>query len=117
MLEKIVNDIKTATKLNVYAEKSTHKTDCIVYSLYKSYDTGTVSTYRLTIKILSKTVAKAIEVKEIIDNILITKGDERKYDDITECDQNGGGVIWDEEVSMYQVIAYYDFITKSRINF
>ena len=117
MIVKIIEDIKSATGLDVYAEKSTYKKDCIVYSLTKSYDSGAVSTYQLTIKILTDSIQKAYETQHIIDDLLITKGDTQKYDEITECVQNGGGTVWDSELQLYQQVVYYEYITKSDIDF
>lgn len=117
MITKIVEDIHGATGLNVYSEKSTHKKDCIIYSLEKNNDTGAVAQYQLTIKILTSTTSKALEIQDIIDDLLITKGDEQKYDEITECVQNGGGTVWDTELQLYQRVVYYEFLTKSKVTF
>ena len=117
MIERLIADIKAATNLDVYAEKTTYKKNTIVYSLTKRYDSGAVATYQLTIKILTDSISKAYETQNIIDNLLITKGDEQKYDEITECVQNGGGTVWDDELHMYQHIAYYEYTTKSNITF
>ena len=116
MIEKLIADIKAATSLDVYAEKSTYKKNTIVYSLTKRYDSGAVAQWQLTIKILTDSIAKAYSTQEIIDNLLITKGDEQKYDEITECVQSGGGTLWDNELKMYQHIVYYQYITKSNVD-
>lgn len=116
MIEKIITDIKTATKLDVYSEKSTYKKNCIVYSLTKRYDSGAVAQWQLTIKILTDSIKTAFDTQDIVDNLLITKGDEQKYDEITQCVQDGGGTVWDDELNMYQHIVYYSFITKSKID-
>lgn len=117
MIEKLIADIKTATSLDVYAEKSTYKKNTIVYSFTKRYDGGAVATYQLTIKILTDSISKAYETQNIIDNLLITKGDEQKYDEIAQCVQNGGGTVWDDELNMYQHITYYEYTTKSDVTF
>ena len=116
MIEKLKADIQTATSFPVYVEKSTQKKDSIVYSLSKENDNGAVAQWQLTIKILTDSIAKAYSTQEIIDNLLITKGDEQKYDEITECVQSGGGTLWDNELKMYQHIVYYQYITKSNVD-
>ena len=116
MIEKILADIKAATELDVYSEKSTYKKNCIVYSLTKRYDNGAVAQWQLTIKILTDSISKAFEAQNIIDNLLVIKGDEQKYDEITQCVQDGGGTVWDDELNMYQRIVYYSFITKSNVD-
>lgn len=116
MIPKILADIKEATGLNVYSEKSTHKADCIVYSLIKRYDDGAVAQWQLTIKILTNSTKTALETQDIIDNLLVVKGDEKKYPEIYECAQDGGGDVWDPELQLYQHIVYYTFITKSKVD-
>lgn len=116
MITKIIQDIKTITGLDVTVEKSTKKQECIIYSLSKESDNGAVCQYRLTINIVTKTTKKAIEFKSLIDNLLITKGDEQKYDEILSCSLNGGGTLYDKDTDMYENISYYDFISKSKID-
>lgn len=117
MITTILADIKTATGLDVYSEKGTYKKDCIVYSLLKRYDSGAVAQWQLTIKILTDSISVALDTQDIIDDLLVTKGDIQKYDEITQCVQDGGGTVWDDELRMYQHIVYYNFITKSNITF
>lgn len=116
MIKQVIKDIENVTKLKVTVEKTTHKKECITYSLSKESDTGCVSQYRLTINLLTKTVAKAAELSPLIDNLLITKGDEQKYDEILSCTLGGGGVLYDQDLELYVTISYYDIITKSKVD-
>ena len=116
MIKQIIKDIEAATNLRVTAEKTTHKKECLTYSLSKESDTGCVSQHRLTINLLTKSVAKATELSPLIDNILITKGDEQKYDEILGCTLGGGGILYDKDLELYVTISYYDIITKSKVD-
>lgn len=124
MIQKIIKDISDSTGLKVTAERSYKNNECIVYSFSKEYDNGAVAQYRLTINILTKTIAKSYEIKNIIDNLLITKGDLKKYDEINECVLGGGSGFmqdsntseYDTDTNMYRTINYYDMTCKSNID-
>lgn len=116
MIKQLIKDIEEVTGLKVTPERTTHKKECIVYSLSKEYDTGCVCQYRLTINLMTKTVAKAAEIDPLIANLLITKGDEQKYDEILGCTLGGGGSLYDTESELYATISYYDIITKSKVD-
>ena len=118
MIDKIlVQTIKEASNLEVTLEISSVKNDCIVYSLQKESDDGCVCRWRLTIKVICKKMINGIEKKKLVDKAIITKGDEKKITEINTLVQNGGGVIYDEDLRMHQIISYYDIITKSEVNF
>jgi len=124
MITKLIADIEKATNLKVYAEVTNAVEECIVYSFYKVTDNGAVAQYRLALTILTNTLAKSFNIKEIIDNLLITKGDEQKYDEIINCDLGGGGgfvgdtssSLYTKEISLYEAINYYDITCKSNVD-
>lgn len=116
MITEVLDKISSEIDLEISPERSEIKKDCVIYSLFKEYDSGSVTQYQLTIKIVTKHIKTGDLTKQIIDNILITKGDEKKFDSINSCIQNGGGQFYDPELNMYQTISYYDIITKSKID-
>ena len=124
MITKIITDIEEATELPVVAEVSNTNNECIIYSFYKVSDNGAVAQYRLTLTILTKTISKSYTIKDIIDNLIITKGDEKKYDEILNCELGGGGgflgdtssSLYSKELPMYEAINYYDITCKSKID-
>lgn len=116
MITKIIQDIKNVTGLDVTVEVGNKNKECIIYSLSKESDNGAVCQYRLTINILTKTIKKATELSFLVDNLLITKGDEQKYDEILSCNLGGGGRLYNKDTNLYENISYYDFISKSKID-
>ena len=116
MIRTIIREIEAQTKLPMFPSITDSIGECIVYSYEPVSDNGVVRKDRLTLRIIAETLPKVNEIDDMLRNILITIGDEKKIEGIFDCYVSGGGVLRDTDTHYYHSIKYYYITIKSEVN-
>ncbi len=114
MITTIIKVIEDATNLPVKPFNTDKVEECVCYSLVPQTDTGAVASYRLELRLITFTIAKAEELKKSILSALVTVGDNPRHG-YNECYLNGGGSLKDEDTKTIHTILYLYIIKKSEV--
>lgn len=93
--------------------KDTNIVPAINYLAYVARDDGAKQIWRFQTRITAQTYTQAIQIDRKLRKLLITLGDEPKFNSIIQL--NGGGTLEDELTGFPQIISYYDITTKGDI--
>lgn len=105
-----INKIEQETGLAVIPFLSTNSSqECIVYTVESFQDDGIKKTDRISLRIITKNIEKAMEVAAIIKQLLL------HYDENSQCVLNGGGTLLDEITHMRHTLLYFYLTEKSEV--
>lgn len=113
MIEKIVQALRSATRLPVKPLSTTDNKECILYNLFPQTDDGAVATHRLELRLITKTVEDADHYRKLIIETLVNSGDNIKINGIYNCDLNGGGQEVEFETNTIHTFLYFNLVTRS----
>lgn len=120
-LDEILTIIKEDPRIieligqGVYSEYTTDMVnDCIVYSAYIISNDKIKQRVSFKATIYSTSLARARTIEDALDDAVLTFADKPLCRHILKLEQNGGGLLYDEESSSYQLIKQYEYTaTKS----
>lgn len=115
MIKDIVSALESATKLKVYPFWTDELKECIVYEWTPLSDDGSRQTAQLMVRVKTKSMADAEEYAIEVKNALIAIGDGSRVDGLISCEQNGGGMLKNEDTGFIDYIMYFDLVFKSDI--
>lgn len=116
MLENIVKLLSGLVDVPVRPYGIDVMDEAVCYSLTPISDDGAVATARLELRLITRTVAKAEELKKLINSALVTIADNPK-NGYNACYLNGGGNLWDDNTKLSHMILYYYITTKSEVSY
>lgn len=82
-------------------------TDGVGYNFIPLISDGAVQQSQFELTIINVDLVKCYEIKEQIDKLLITIGNDNLTNTILTCSQNGGGQSYDGELKMFKLYANY----------
>lgn len=111
-LPDILASIKEATGISptAFNTKDKNMVPAINYLAYVARDDGAKQVWRFQTRITAQTYTQALNIDKTLRKLLITLGDEPKFNSMIEI--NGGGTLEDELTGFPQIISYYDITTK-----
>lgn len=115
MLKSVITALEEVVDVPVRPFGVKNIEEAVCYTLIPLTDDGAKATSRLEIRLLTRTVAKAEELRKAVLGALVTVGDEPK-NNYLGCYLNGGGTLWDDEAQLTHTILYLYIITKSEVN-
>lgn len=113
-MENVIQALTNALNIPVLPLESSSKDECAVYRFYTAIDTGAVQQIRFELRLNTKSLMRAEELKKIVSATLLTIGDQEKLG-YNSCQLNGGGQLKDIETDMIQTIMYFTIIKKSEV--
>lgn len=114
MLENVIKEIESVVDIPVRPYGIDVIDEAVCYTLTPLTDDGAVATDRLEIRIITRTVAKAQDLRQAVVNALVTVGDNSK-DSYLSCTLNGGGNLWDDNTKLSHTILYFYITMKSEV--
>lgn len=91
----------------------TEKIGSIFYKVTPLSSDGVKETYRLEITSIMKDDYKALRIREILKELLLTVGDNPLTDNILKCRQNGGSSpIFNESTQTYHTKTNFELIRR-----
>lgn len=105
-MELIIKTLQEVTKLPVKPFGIDSLDECIIVSPVPQTDDGAVKTWRLELRLITKTLENAEKIKPLILSALVTKGDEPKLNYLS-CFQNGGGSLKDPNGTVHSIMYFY----------
>ena len=87
-------------------------TDGIGFNFIPLTNDGTKSQSVLELTIANEMLNKCYEIKDRIDNLIITKGNDNLTSTIQSISQNGGGFYFDSDLKMYKLKTNYTVISR-----
>ena len=114
MLANIVKVLTKAVNVPVRPYGTDVVEECVCYTWTPQTDDGAVAVGRLELRIITRTVAKAEQLRKSLLSALVTIGDNPKNGYLS-CNQNGGGSLWDDNIKMTHNILYLYITTKSEV--
>ena len=115
MLTTIIEILEEATGLPVKPLFTDSIEDVITYKWELLRDDGAVQQDRLELRLITKTVADAEVYKQQIVQALVNVGDCIKIDGILNCDNGGGGQLYDYDTETIHTLIFFDITTRSYI--
>lgn len=119
MIAELIELLRAKTKYKYIFNKHDKLEDCVVYSCNDAYNDNIKKSARLTLNIITtgikeNSILKAEKMKNTINSVILTLGDEPLTNTILSITQNGGGQIPNEVTDTLHTILYYDIIYKAR---
>ncbi len=116
-LQQILNDIQAVTNVKPTAFKTEYRQQAgtmkgINYDIYPMSNDGCVAVYRLQIRIVEQSLERAIKIADKITDLLVTLGDEYKYNSAISVE--GGGMLEDDVTGFPIQIIYFTITTGIR---
>lgn len=115
MITDIVSALESATKLEAYPFWTDELKECIVYEWTPLSDDGSRQTAQLMVRVKTKAMATAEEMAAAVKNALIEIGDGGRVDGLVACEQNGGGMLKNEDTGFIDYIMYFDLVFRSDV--
>lgn len=121
VLVELINILKSDTTLATLlgASVSNSKimpmpliTQGIGYNFIPLTNNNEVQQSQFELTIINTELIRCCEIKEQLDKLLVTTGDDSLTDSITGCSQNGGGCWYDDVLKMYKLQANYTIIER-----
>lgn len=106
-MERIIPILEQETNLPVKPFGIDSLDECIIYTMVPQTDDGAVQTWRLELRLITKTLARADELKTKILSALVNKGDSQKINGILNCELNGGGCMEDPNGTIHTLMYLY----------
>ena len=106
-MERIIPILEEVTNLPVRPFGIDSLDECLIYTMVPQTDDGAVQTWRLELRLITKTLAKADELKTKILSALVNKGDSQKIKGILDCRLNGGGCMEDPNKTIHTIMYLY----------
>lgn len=116
MIQQIIKELNEALTVPLLPYETNKIQDCVCYKYHCTGDNGAVAQYRLDLRIITKTIASAEDIRNVILQALITIGDNEKLG-YKSCELNGGGTLKDAETATIHTLLYFDIVTKSEVSF
>ena len=115
MIEELITYLRKNTPYNYCFDGTSTLKDCVVYNYYETLNDGIKSNYRLELHIIvkgrtEKSLLKVEEIRETINNLIITKADNKLTDRIRKVYLNGGGQLTDDNTDTIHQFIYYDIL-------
>ena len=115
MIAELIELLRAKTKYKYIFNKHDKLEDCVVYSYNDAYNDNIKKSARLTLNIITtgikeNSILKAEKMKNTINSVILTLGDEPLTNAILSITQNGGGQIPNEVTDTLHTILYYDII-------
>lgn len=119
MIAELITLLRKKTKYKYCLGGTDKIEDCVVYGYNDVYNDNIKKSARLTFNIITKgltenSAIKAEEMKNKINSVILTFGDEPLTNKILSVVQNGGGQLENSETQTLHTIIYYDVIYKAR---
>ena len=116
MLAKVIEVLKKTVDVPVHPYGTNIVEECVCYTWSPVSNDGAVENNRLELRLITRTVAKAEQLRKSILSALVTVGDEPK-NGYNSCYLNGGGSLWDDNIKMTHTILYLYITNKSEVNY
>ena len=113
---RIINELDNVLSVPLLPFETNKIQDCVCYKYYCDGDNGAVAQYRLELRIISKTVARATDIRNEILQALVTVADNEKLG-YKSCELNGGGTLQDADTNTIHTLLYFDIVKKSEVTF
>jgi hypothetical protein len=107
----LVNYIGSAA--NIYPVETDYTGECIIYEIVPLSDDKITQKNRLQIHIISKTMAKAIDIEKRVKQLILTLADTPLTTKILKVVMNGGGSLYDGERKKHHRILYFEILSRS----
>lgn len=117
ILNILENDTDLATLLNASITNSKIMpmpliTDGIGFNFIPLTNDGTKSQSVFELTIANEMLDKCYEIKDKIDNLIITIGNDNLTSTVLSVSQNGGGFYFDDDLKMYKLKTNYTVISR-----
>lgn len=116
MLTKAIEAMTNAVDVPVKPFGTDILEETVCYTWAPQTDDGAVTVGRLELRLITRTVAKAEELRKSLLSALVTVGDNPKNGYLS-CVLNGGGTLWDDEIKMTHTILYLYITMKSEVSY
>lgn len=115
MIAELITYLRKNTPYKYYFNGTDTIQDCVVYNYYNTSNDGIKETYHLELHIIvkgtkEKSLLKVEEMKNTINNLILTRADNKLTDRIRKVYQNGGGQLTDSNTDTIHQIIYYDIL-------
>lgn len=111
MLSTLLNSTITDKKIHPVPITS----DGVGYNYIPFTNDGVKGQSRFEVTVVNADMLKCYEIKQRIDEILITIANKRLTQNILACDANGGGMINDTELKRFKLKTNYVIIVDERV--
>ena len=115
-MKQIIKELTDILSVPVLPFETPKIQDCVCYKYYMERNTGAVEQYRLELRIITKTVTSAEDIKQKILQALVTVADNEKLG-YKSCELNGGGALKDADTNTIHTLLYFDIVKKSEVTF
>lgn len=117
MIEEIITKLQKETKYRYYFDGTSKIEDCVVYKYRDAANDRISQTFQLELHIIVKGIdTKALrrieQIKEDINNCILTAPDRVLTKNIRQVRQNGGGQLTDGNTQTTHQILYYDILYR-----
>ena len=92
------------------ANEGRHGRECVEYVFNTTYFNGSRREARMKLHIVAATMARGLQIEQMLDALLVTKGEKPLTASVTACERNGGG--WLIDGDWHIRIAYYDMTIR-----
>lgn len=116
MLSNIIDAMEQVVDVPVKPFGIENLEEAVCYTWTPQTDDGAVAVGRLELRLITKTVAKAEELRKSLLSTLVTVGDNPRHGYLS-CVLNGGGTLWDDEIKMTHTILYLYITMKSEVSY
>lgn len=106
------DDLKKLIGANIYANRTEYLGDCIIYNYHTLLYDKIAKHIRFQITIVAESMEKTLQIEDVVDNLILTLGDEQLTNEILQVRHNGGGSLDDIERKKHHRILYYDIIMR-----
>lgn len=103
----------TAADSRIYATHTNYLGNCIVYSEYTTSANKITDMTRLTINIITDTLARAHDIESEVKESLLTLADNPLTNNILQVGLSGGGSLYDYDRQKHHRTLYFTIISRS----
>lgn len=110
-MQSVIALMAAGLPCRVRANADDLKDEGVVYAFNTTMYNGSRRDARMKLHIYAATMARGLEIEDMIDRLLVKKGERRLTPTVTSCAHNGGG--WLEDGDRHIRIAYYDLVLRA----
>lgn len=111
-MQSFLKKMREALPCPLIANRTDYGGECVIYDVNTiSYD-KIKRQARVKATIVADTMARGLKLEAMLDEALVTLGDNPLTETVTTCARNGGG--WLEDGDRHIRIAYYEMTIKRR---
>lgn len=110
-MQSIIDLMAEALPCPLLANRAKYGGECVEYTFNTTYFNGSRREVRMKLHIAAATMARGLELEQLLDQLLVPKGERALTSTVTRCVRNGGGWLVDND--MHIRIAYYDLTIRA----